>query len=270
VADSLYRRIAETIRAEIEAGTFGPGSRLPTELELADRWGTSRSTIRDAIKVLTTKGLVDARPGQGTFVVGVIDPFVTDLSANPDTGLGSGEGTQYKTEVAAKHRAPRNTVPRVEVQRATSIVAAELRLQEGSSVVSRHQQRFIDEMPYSLQTSFYSMNLVARGAQRLIEASDIEEGTVRYLRTALGIEQAGYRDVITVRTPDTNETAFFKLPADGRVAVFENFRAAFDQEGIPFRLTITVYPTDRNQFVINVLETGVSKNDGGRTGSGHS
>ena len=45
---------------------------------------------------------------------------------------------------------------------------------------------------------------------------------------------------------------FFKLPDDGRVAVFEILRVAFDQDRKPFRLTISVYPSDRNQFAINV------------------
>jgi DNA-binding GntR family transcriptional regulator len=43
-----------------------------------------------------------------------------------------------------------------------------------------------------------------------------------------------------------------KLPEDGRVTVFEVRRTAFDQDGQAFRLTVSVYPTDRNQFTINV------------------
>jgi GntR family transcriptional regulator len=75
---------------------------------------------------------------------------------------------------------------------------------------------------------------------------------VLYLREALGIEQVGYRDLITVRAPDPNETAFFRLPPDGRIAVFENFRTSYDQFGQPIRITVTVYPADRNQFAIEV------------------
>jgi GntR family transcriptional regulator len=45
---------------------------------------------------------------------------------------------------------------------------------------------------------------------------------------------------------------FFKLPADGRVSVFVVFRVGYDQNGGRFRLTITVYPTDRNRLLFNV------------------
>ncbi len=67
-----------------------------------------------------------------------------------------------------------------------------------------------------------------------------------------GIKQAGYRDVIAVRAPDENEVVFFNLPADGRIPVFEIFRIGFDDTGERIRLTVTVYPADRNRFLINV------------------
>jgi GntR family transcriptional regulator len=54
-----------------------------------------------------------------------------------------------------------------------------------------------------------------------------------------------------VRAPDLNEIAFFRLPPDGRVQIFEIFRTAFDQNERPVRVTVTVFPTDRNQFILN-------------------
>lgn len=249
--DPLYRRIADSLRQEIESGKLRAGQQLPTEFELVDAWSTSRSTIREAIKLLVTRGLVEARPGQGTFVGKKITRVTTDLSATHD--LGTGDEAQYYIDVRRQHRTPRSTMPRVEIQPASELVAGELKLASGSQVVSRHQQRYVDDEPYSLQTSFYSMELVTgRGARRLIEAADITEGTIQYLRDELGIAQVGYRDVITVRTPNSTETAFFRLPEDGRIAVFENFRTSYDNDGEPIRLTVTVYPADRNEFVINV------------------
>ena len=103
-----------------------------------------------------------------------------------------------------------------------------------------------------MQTSFYPMGFVLKGADKLIEAGDIGVGTVQYLADTLGLRQVGYRDWILVRTPDITEATFFSLPPDGRVSVFEILRTAFDQTGTPMRLTITVYPTDRNQFIVNV------------------
>jgi GntR family transcriptional regulator len=249
--DAMYRQIAEDLRQEIESGQLRPGSQLPTELELRERYDASRNTIRDAIRLLTTRGLIQTRPGQGTFVVEMIDPFVTTLST-PETGLGGGEGVSYASQVTAEGRKPDTTTPRVEIQRATEVVANALRLDEGTTVVSRHQQRFIDGTPWTLQTTFYPIRFVEAGAVRLIQAEDIGEGVVGYLGTQLGIKQVGYKDKVLVRSPDANETMFFKLPDDGRVAVMELLRTGFDENGEPLRFTATVFPADRNQLVWNI------------------
>jgi GntR family transcriptional regulator len=247
----MYRQIADDLRQKIESGELGHGDQLPTELELREGYNASRNTVRDAMKWLITRGLIETRPGQGTFVVGKIDPYVTILTGKPEKGLDD-EGPVYRAAVEATLRKPTSTEPRVEIQQAAGVIANALQLPTGSAVVSRHQQRYIDGTPWSLQTSFYPMSLVERGALRLIQAPNIIEGTVSYLTSELGLGQAGWRDKITVRVPDATETSFFKLPDDGRVAVFEVLRTAFDHDGKPFRLTISVYPVDRNQFSVEV------------------
>jgi GntR family transcriptional regulator len=247
VTDPMYRQIAGDLQRQIESGELARGSQLPTELELREQYDASRNTVRDAIKWLTTRGLVETRPGQGTFVTERIIPFVTTLSAP----AGGGEERVYLAEVVASRRKPRISDPRVEIQLASQVVAEALLIKPGAQVVSRHQRRFIDDIPWSLQTSFYPMSLVARGATKLIEATDIPDGVVFYLANECGIKQTAYRDTISVRPPNENETAFFKLPADGRVAVFTLFRVGYDQKGDRFRLTITIYPTDRNRLLYN-------------------
>ncbi len=250
--EPLYRQIAEDLKTKIETGKLARGAPLPTEEHLGEMYGNaSRNTIREALKWLTARGLVETQRGRGSKVTMKIDPFVTTLSANPSTGLGGGEGAAYGSEVEATSRKPSTTSPQVEIQQANEPVAEALRIELGSTVVSRHQRRSIDETLWSLQTSYYPMELVTRGADRLLQASDIDEGTVVYLGEKLGIKQ-GYRDAITVRAPNDDETAKFKLPGDGRVAVVVIARTAFDDRGQPFRVTVSVFPADRNKFLINV------------------
>lgn len=244
MADPIYLQIADDLRAQIESGKLKPGQQLETEGELVRLFGASRNTVRDAIKRLTTLGLVVPRPGQGTFVVEKPVPFVTTLTADPSTG----DSLVYQYQVNQLGRSPSSSGVVVEIQKANAGVAAELGVPEGTQVVSRHQKRYIDETPWSMQTSFYPMGLALK-ADELLSAGNIEHGAVKYLADTLGLHQLGYRDWITVRAPDGNEARFFNLPDDGRVAVFEIFRTAFDQTGTPMRVTITVFPTDRNQFI---------------------
>jgi GntR family transcriptional regulator len=246
-----YTQITDDLQGRIETGEFSARSQLPTELDLMSQYNASRNTVVDAIKWLIARGFVEARPGQGLFVTARIVPFATTLTGDARIASG-GEGRAYSEEVTAKSRKPRTSPPSIRIQPAGDQVGAELRLEVSTLVVSRHQHRFIDDTPWSLQTSFYPMHLVDRRAKRLIEAEDIGEGTVAYLCECLGIEQAGWRDTITVRAAEQAETAFFNLPDDGRVSVIEVRRTAFEDNGSPVRLTVTAYPADRNQFVLNV------------------
>jgi GntR family transcriptional regulator len=244
----LYQQIAEELRKQIEDGSLAPGSQLPTEGELHKKHNASRNTIRDAVKRLSSQGLIETKPGRGTFVTTRPDPFVTVLTA-PDE-RSEGEGAKYLSKVHAENRMASATDPKVEVQAAPKVVAARLRVEPGTQVISRHQKRSIDGFPWSLQTSFYPMEFITRGADRLLLAQDIKEGAVRYLGDTIGLSQIGYRDWITARTCDNNEQTFFRIPYDS--TIFEIFRTAFDQDKNPMRVTVTVFPTDRNQFIVNV------------------
>jgi GntR family transcriptional regulator len=251
VANPMYRAIADDLRRRIESGDLPPSSQLPTEIELRERYNASRNTVRDAVKWLINHGLVETRPGQGTFVTDLIVPFVTTLTGDPEIAAG-GEGVTYSQEVKARRRQPKDSPPRVEIQDANDRIAAELQLDDDRMVISRHQRRLIDDTPWSMQASYYPMRFVRDGAERLLQATNIEQGTVEYLRDKLGIEQAGYRDHIIVRPPGEEETSFFRLPDDGRVSVIETRRTAYDEDGVPMRLTVSVYPADRNQLAVHV------------------
>ena len=246
----MYQQIAEKLRTRIEKGELAPGAQLPTELELRDQYSSSRNTIRDAIKRLTSQGLVETRPGQGTFVTPRIDPFVTTLTGEPWKGGDS--SAAYLSEVNKSNREPSVTLPRVEIQVPSAEVTRRLRVPPDTQVVSRHESRHIDGIPWSLQTSFYPMDFIPKGATRLLMAEDIEGGAVRYLADTIGIKQVGYRDWITARVPNKNEQSFFGLAYDA--TVFEIFRTGFDQTGTPLRVTVMVWPADRNQFIVNVGE----------------
>jgi GntR family transcriptional regulator, transcriptional repressor for pyruvate dehydrogenase complex len=64
----LYEQIVQQIEESILKGELAEGSQLPAERELAEQFGVSRTAVREAIKALQEKGLVDAFPGRGTFV----------------------------------------------------------------------------------------------------------------------------------------------------------------------------------------------------------
>jgi GntR family transcriptional regulator len=66
----LYTRVADHLAVRISAGELAPGYRLPSERDLADTYGVSVGTIRQALDELRRRGLVATLPAKGTFVTG--------------------------------------------------------------------------------------------------------------------------------------------------------------------------------------------------------
>lgn len=80
----LYNLIAEQIKALITEGVFPPGSRLPGERELAERFGVSRVTVREAEIALQALGYINIKTGSGVYVLDPKDPkngALPDISA---------------------------------------------------------------------------------------------------------------------------------------------------------------------------------------------
>jgi len=69
----VSNQIAEQIRASILAGEFAPGDRLPPERELAEMFGVSRPSVREALNLLASTGLVMSYQGGGTLVMSLVE-----------------------------------------------------------------------------------------------------------------------------------------------------------------------------------------------------
>ncbi|WP_258359021.1 FadR/GntR family transcriptional regulator [Moorella sulfitireducens (nom. illeg.)] len=89
---SVYHRVVDEIKKSIFEGRIKPGDRLPAERELAEMLGVSRTSVREALKMLAAEGLVSIRHGQGAFI-SEQDPdeylkrFASHLPVNRDTVL---------------------------------------------------------------------------------------------------------------------------------------------------------------------------------------
>jgi DNA-binding GntR family transcriptional regulator len=66
---TAYRQLANVLRERISSGSFSAGQRLPSEKDLHDEFGLARETVRRALAILRSEGLIEVRHGYGTFVV---------------------------------------------------------------------------------------------------------------------------------------------------------------------------------------------------------
>lgn len=194
-----YTRIAAQLAAEIEDGTWEPGSALPTIPELIDRFDVSRITVRGAIDALAKQGLVYtgwAGGRRGTLVrsTGRTDHFVTDGMKE------TRERSDYDAFSENAQRAGRDPSKRFEmrIESPPSDVAERLGSGEDELVVVRTTHELLDGEPWALATSYYPRDLAEEVG--LDTPRDIPQGTIRAL------SDAGHREVACVDEV-TDETA---------------------------------------------------------------
>ena len=96
----VFEQIAEQIEKRILDGELRSGDRLPTERELAEQFHASRTAVREAMKILAQKGLVDMRPGRGTIVIdGVHKAMLHSINLAMKLKLGEVGGSDNLVEV---------------------------------------------------------------------------------------------------------------------------------------------------------------------------
>jgi GntR family transcriptional regulator, transcriptional repressor for pyruvate dehydrogenase complex len=93
---SLSEKVADTMTEAIVSQQLAPGTRLPTERELGEQFGVSRTVIREAIKALAAKGLVEVQSGSGLRVTGVKHDAVTESLSLYLRGQSDGRPIDYE------------------------------------------------------------------------------------------------------------------------------------------------------------------------------
>jgi len=168
---TLTSATVETIRQAIELGHFPPGSQLPPEMELTNRLGVSRTTLREAFRVLENENLIVRKRGLGTFVSAV--PILKEFGSN--FGI---------TEMILEAKlVPGTSHSEIRQERATRDVAAALNLSEGASVLAIERVRTASETPVVVSIDFLPAELV--GEQNLRRLSDGGESLYQFLAEEL-------------------------------------------------------------------------------------
>lgn len=140
---ALWQSISQTLVAEIAAGHFGPGDRLPTEADLARRFGVNRHTIRHALGQMADEGLVHSRRGSGVFV-----------AARP-TVYPLGPRVRFHRNIAAAGRIPGREILSITTRAADASEAEALCLPQSAPVHDCHGLSLADGQPVALFRSLF-------------------------------------------------------------------------------------------------------------------
>jgi GntR family transcriptional repressor for pyruvate dehydrogenase complex len=96
----LYEQIVQQIEESVLKGSLKAGDQLPAERELAQKFGVSRTAVREAVKALREKGLVEAYSGRGTFITDGTSQAIKQ-SLEMMVKIGQPEGSVHLAEVRA-------------------------------------------------------------------------------------------------------------------------------------------------------------------------
>ena len=226
----LYERVADHLREEIRAGTYGPGDKLPSESGLAERYGVSKITARQAIAQLRGEGWVSTRMGSGAIVAEGGPPRrMSDEILRGDAFYRSVDRLGLVPSVATSvTRAP-----------ASEEVAEALGVELGAEVlVHVRLNRPEGRPPIALGTNYFPL-WVVEAVPELAEEST--SGLTKWLGEAFGPLYG--EDLIDSRMPTLEERERLEIPPDTPVTVIKGLNR--DSQHRPLHYIVKVTPSGR-------------------------
>ncbi|MBB4921007.1 GntR family transcriptional regulator [Streptosporangium saharense] len=241
-----YQRIVDDLRTEIITGNLTFGEKLPSENTLAQRYGTTRPTVRRALALLKAEGLVTTRQGQGVFVRP--KPRVRLLISGSNYRTHREAGLPgFNAQVREQGMSPEQRIRDVATLDAPAEIAHRLELDQNAQVVVRRRTFLVDGLPIALCDSYYPAALAADtvitqprrikgGVYALIEDPD---GPIRR-QVSHSVED------LICRMPTREETTELNLMPG--VPVVRVIRTVYDSENRPLEVQESTVAADSHEF----------------------
>ncbi len=230
---AIWRRIADAIRLDIVGGKLARGDKLAGEMELAERFGANRHTVRRALQALAAEGVIRTEQGRGSFV---------DSAKRLSYRIG--KRTRFSEGLAGQAGELRRQVLGVKLENASGNVAAALGLVNGAKVTRLDTVALADGRPVSRATSWIGYRDFPDFAERLGES-----GSTTAAFAALGVvDYVRASTRISARHADAEETALLKLAPGAILLVSEGVDA--DVAGRPILYGLSRFPADLMELVV--------------------
>lgn len=160
---TIWRQISIALAAEIERGAFPPGTRLPTEIQLSERFGVNRHTIRQAMNHLAERGSVRVERGRGTFV------------AAPVLDYTVGSRTRFSENILRTQKQPRRQLLAADMLPADAEISSNLGLPEGAMVWRLDILNKADTRKIGLSSNYFPADLLPDMARAFRRAGSVTE-----------------------------------------------------------------------------------------------
>lgn len=237
---AVYQQVADILRTRIREGTYGPGSKLPSETELLDEFEVSRPTVRRGLAVLQQEGLTGSSRGKGVFVRS--DPPVLTVRNNRFSRAARRSG---KGALAAEAEALGLSWDSEHLESATvdSPTAVAEILGEPRATVKRRRM-LVAGVPTQLADSYVPASLDEEIGW---SAGATAPGGIYGLLEQHGHQLVRFREELSVRQATPEEAVALELPPAAPVVVL--IRHAIDQNGRVCEYFDSVAAGDKHRYV---------------------
>ena len=229
---ALYVQVRETLRSEY--GGLAPRTPIPTELELIERFGVSRITLRRAIDDLVVEGLLERHQGRGTFTS--VPKLTHELNAI----------TSWTEQLRALGYNARTTNRICKEIPAPSRVAHALNLRPAEAVMMLRRTRLAGEEPLSLMTNYIPSRLVPD----ICKECEVAESLYELLEQRYGL--IPHRAVDTVETRAATDEEAEILGIEPWAPILLVTRLSFLKDGVPLELVSAISRGDRYQYRVTL------------------
>jgi GntR family transcriptional regulator len=226
------RDLLETMIAEL-----GPGRLLPSERAVAARLGLARGTVRQVFDRLVVDGLVDRRPGGGTYTAAAQTEHVQMM-------------TSFSNEIRARGGEPRSVVLAAVVEQAPPRIARGLGLPEGSQVFRLERLRKSDETPMAVERVSLPMPRFAG-----IEKLDWSVSSLaKELERCWGVTVVRQRTSVTAANPGATDAKLLDIPRHQACLALDG--TSWDAEDNAIEVERSLYRGDRYDVVTHTHRAG--------------
>lgn len=234
MAKTSWNMIRDLLAHEIAEGILGPGDRLPTEPELAARFGAGRHSVRRAIDALAKAGKVSVEQGRGTFIEK--SPFLT---------YAIGKRTRLRRNLMPQGYDVTGDLLGAQQILAKGRVQDALKLPEGAMVVESRRISLADGVPIAFGSAYYD----ASRFPDIVERRDLL-GSVTATYKSYGIEDyVRGETTMHARPARPAEAEILKQHVDLPIIVVRALDTQLD--GTPLSFSQVIWAAGRVQFTIS-------------------
>lgn len=237
----LYHQLKTILLERVKSGELKANDKLPSEDEIAEQYGISKATVRQAIGELAVEGLIRREQGRGTYV------------AEQKIEQGPRALTGFTEEMSKRGLRSSSKVLKQRVIKARVDVANKLRMNEGEQVFELTRLRLADGEPLGLQTAFIPLALAPGVNEEDFDSASLYE----VLETKYGLVPSRAEETHTAVLLERREARLLKAELGGPALAAE--RVTYLGDGRPFEFVHSVMRGDRYKIILDLSKNQLRK-----------